>query len=121
MIYKALASVRFITLNNTTRNMLWPSILALIAFIIFVLILGTLFIPLILVVGANAVILYFIFLRIYTEITKYKRGDIYALSGAGAVFLLLITGNFLPTWWITTWALLTFIIAHLYINIKKEA
>ena len=100
--------------------MLGPSIIALVVFIILAIILGVMFlIPLVIVV-ANGIILYFLFLRIHTEITKYNRGDIYALSGAASVFVLLLTGNFLPVWWITTAALLTFVIARIYIIAKKK-
>ncbi len=100
--------------------MLWPSILALLAFIIFGIILSALFLKPLVVVGANIIILYFLFLRIRTEIIKYNRGQIYALSAAGAVFIILITKNFLPVWWITTVALLAFVITHVYITFEKK-
>src|SRR5574341_1741826 len=101
--------------NMNKKGILWPSILILAAFILFGVILGTLFlIPLIIVIS-NIIILYFIFLRVHTEITKYKRGDIYAYSTIAAVLIMVIFGNFLPTWRITTAALLAFVIAHIYI------
>ncbi len=100
--------------------MLWPSILILIAFLIFAFILGFLFLIPLVVVGANIVVLYFLFLRIYTEIRKHKRGEIYLLSGTAAVFILVLTGNFLPLWWITTAVLLAFVVAHLYVLWEKS-
>lgn len=100
--------------------MLWPSILILAAFIVFAFILGFLFLMPLIVVGANIIILYFLFLRIYTEITKYKRGDIYAYSAVAAALILLLTKNFMPVWWITTWTLMTFVIVHVYILLKKK-
>jgi hypothetical protein len=93
---------------------MWPTILILAVFIVFALILGFMFLIPLIVVGGNLVILYFLFLRVYTEITKYKRGELYVLSGAAAIFLLLIIGNFLPLWWITTASLLAFAIAQVY-------
>ena len=99
---------------------MWPIILALIAFIIFAIILTTLFLMPLIVVGTNTVILYFLFLRIYTEIKKHKRGEIYLLSGAAAAFILFITGNFLPLLRITTAALLAFVIAHAYLLWEKK-
>ena len=100
--------------------MLWPSILILAAFILFGVILGILFVMPFIVVGSNIIILYCVFLRVYTEITKYKRGDIYAYSAAAAVLIMVIFKNFLPTWWITTASLLAFVIAHIYISIEKK-
>ena len=95
--------------------MLWPSILALIAFIIFGIIMGFLFLLPLISVAANIIILYFLWLRIYTEITKYKRGEIYLLSGAASILILLLLGNFFPLWWFTTVAFLAFIITHIYL------
>lgn len=100
--------------------MLEMSLLALAAFIIFGIILGWLFLMPLVVVGANIIILYFLFLRIYTEITKYKRAEHYALSFAAAMLILLITKNFLPVWWITTASLLAFVITHVYIQFEKK-
>ena len=100
--------------------MLEMSLLALIAFIIFAVILGWLFLMPLVVVAANAIILYFLFLRIYTEITKYKRSEHYALSFVAAMMILLIVKNFLPFWWITTATLLAFMITHIYILLEKK-
>jgi hypothetical protein len=100
--------------------MLWPSILILAAFIVFAFILGFLFLMPLVVVGVNIIILYFLFLRIYTEITKHKRMEIYAYSVVAAAVILLLTKNFLPVWWVTTLALLTFVIAHVYLLLKKS-
>jgi len=100
--------------------MLWPSILLLLAFIIFAIILGTLFLVPLVVVAANIAILYFLFLRIYTEITKYNRVQHYALSFVAAALLTVITGNFLPVWRITTISLLAFAITHIYLMSEKK-
>ena len=100
--------------------MLWPSIFLLLAFIIFAVILGVAFLMPLLVVAANAIILYFLSLRIYTELVKYGRGKLYAICGAISIFILLITDNFMPTWWITTAALMTFFIVHMYIIYEKK-
>ena len=100
--------------------MLEMSLLALAAFIIFGIILGWLFLMPLIAVATNIIILYFLFLRIYTEITKYKRNEHYALSFAAAALILLIVKNFLPLWWITTCTLLAFIITHVYILFEKK-
>jgi len=99
---------------------MWPFILALIAFIIFAIILTTLFLMPLINVGTNIIILYFLFLRVYTEVTKHKRGEVYLLSGAAAALGLVLIGNFLPVWWITTASLLAFVIAHAYLAWEKS-
>jgi hypothetical protein len=103
------------------KAMLGPSILILIAFIIFAIILGFLFLIPLIAVGVNLAILYFLFLRIYTEITKYSRAQHYALSFAASALLLVIFKNFLPLWWITTASLLAFFITHIYILWEKKS
>jgi hypothetical protein len=102
------------------KGVLGPTLLILAAFILFAVILSVLFLKPLIVVGANIIILYFLFLRIHTEITKYKRGDIYAYSAVTAALILVLTKNFIPVWWITTWTFLTFIIVHAYILFKKK-
>lgn len=100
--------------------MLEASIIGLLLFLVFAFIIGYLFLMPAIVVASNVLILYLLFLRIYTEITKYKRAETYAYSFAAAALLLLIVKNFLPVWWITTCALLAFIIAQVYTIYKKS-
>jgi len=80
---------------------------------------GLFFIPFV-TVGANAIILYFLFLRIYTEIKKYKREYEYLMGFLAACFIILLTGNFLPFWSITTAVFLSFIFVHVYIILDKK-
>ncbi|VVB81051.1 Uncharacterised protein [uncultured archaeon] len=96
-----------------------PAIIALIAFIIFVVILTVLFLKPLVVVLANTIILYLLFLRVYTEITKYKRAKIYTTTAIIALLIVYLLGNFLPLWWITTAGMLMFVMTHLYIMYKK--
>lgn len=97
-----------------------PAILALIAVIVFVIIMSVLFLKPLFLVLANTIILYLLFLRVYTEITKYERANIYAACGAISLFAIYLTGNFLPIWWITTAGLLAFILAHVYVMYKER-
>ena len=59
-------------------------------------------------------------LPVSTVIHQYKRGEVYLLSGTAAVFGLVLIGNFLPLWWITTTSLLAFVIAHAYLAWEKS-
>lgn len=101
--------------------MLWPSILIFIAFIIFAAIMGALFLVPLLTVAINTIILYFLFLKIYTEITKHGRAEIYAFSFVAAALILVILKNFLPLWWITTASILAFVLTHLYLLFEKKS
>ncbi len=98
---------------------MWMSIFAIIVFIIFAMIMSFVFLMPLIKVAANAVILYFIWLRVYTEIKKYKRMEVYIMSALASALILLITGNFLPLWWITTMAIFAMIIARLYLLWEK--
>ena len=99
---------------------MWPFILALVAVIIFVIIMSVLFLKPLALVLANTIILYILFLRVYTEITKYERGNIYAACGAISLLTIYLTGNFLPIWWITTAGLMAFVLAHIYVMYKER-
>ena len=98
---------------------MWPSILALIGFLIVLTILGFAFLIPLIEVGANAIVLYFLFLRIHTEITKYNRQKMYLVSFVIAAVFLQLAGNFLPLWWITAAGLLTFLFVHVYLMTRK--
>ncbi|MBW3016105.1 hypothetical protein KY309_00660 [Candidatus Woesearchaeota archaeon] len=96
-----------------------PAIIALLAFIIFIIIMAVLFLKPLVVVLANTIILYVLFIRTYTEITKYGRAKTYTISAIIALLIVYLAGNFLPLWWITTAALLMFVLARIYIIYKK--
>jgi len=98
---------------------MWPSILLVIGFIVVLGVMGILFLMPLIEVAINGILLYFLFLRMYTEITKYKRGEDYLISGVAAALILAITKNFLPLWWLTTGILLMFVIAQLYRSLRK--
>ena len=99
---------------------MWPFIVVIAVFLIFLMIVGVLFLKPLIVVGSNLIVLYFLSLRIHTEITKYDRGDIYVYSAIASLLVILIVGNFLPLWWVTTAAFLSFVFTHLYILTKKS-
>lgn len=84
-----------------------------IIFLIFVFLMGFVFLVPLLTVIANALILYCLSLRLTTDINKYHQGELYLKSGVAAALVLAIAGNFLPLWWITSLALLTYIIAKI--------
>ncbi len=77
-------------------------------------IVSQLFLKDIIIVFANAVILYFIAIRINAELTKRKLYDEYLIAGLCSCIVLLLFGNFLPLWWITTALVLTIPIVEGY-------
>jgi len=100
---------------------MWPGLIALLGFLIFVGIIISLFLVPLIVVGVNVAILYCLFLCIHKEVRKYKRGELYLKAGLLAAIAILIFGNFLPLWWITTLALLSFFIVHVYLFLKNHS
>jgi|GEM_PF-2661655 len=97
-----------------------PAILALVAVIIFVIIMSVLFLKPLVTVLANTIILYLLFLRVYTEIKKYKRAKIYITCAALSLLTVYLAGNFTPLWWITTAGILMFVLAHIYVMYKER-
>ena len=93
---------------------MYISIVAFIIFLIFSLLMGFVFLVPMIVVFVNALILYCLTLRISTDINKSKQGELYLISGVAAALMLLIFGNFLPLWRVTSIAILTYIIARIY-------
>ena len=98
---------------------MWPGIVALVMFLLFLIFLGTVFLQDVLRTTANVVVLYFLALRIWTEIKKYCRGEIYALCAAASLLVVALVGNFLPFWFITTAALLMFALVQLFVLMEK--
>lgn len=91
---------------------MWPSILLLaLLFIVFLAILIT-FIQDVIVVAANAFIIYLIAIRFTIEIRRGQYQE-YAGGAALSAVILLLVGNELPLWMITTFILQAFLIAQL--------
>jgi len=98
---------------------MWPFILVLLMVLIVFGILGFLFLIPIIEAAANGIILYLLFLRVRTELKKIKP-DAYAIGLLAAVLLLLLFGNFLPLWWITSAALIGYILTQAYLALEKH-
>lgn len=100
--------------------MLWPNTAILILFLVFIGVLGMLFLAPLIEAAVNAIILYFLGLRFHTELIKYDRGQHYLIAGILSALFISLVGNFLPLWWITTVALLAFVLVHLYLTLTKR-
>jgi membrane protein YdbS with pleckstrin-like domain len=100
----------------------WWSLFALFLVIFFVVIFSILFIPAIIEALLNGAILYFIFLKTYSDIKKRKRHKLYLFSAIFSGIFLLLRGNILPLWSITSWAVLYMFIVLilLVISTKKK-
>ena len=97
-----------------------PSIIAFIVVLIFFIYIAFLFLKDIVVALVNVGILYILGIRIYTEIKKYHRGEIYAYCGVISVILALFFGTLWPLWRITSAVILAFLLVHLVVWSKKE-
>ncbi|RJP56763.1 MAG: hypothetical protein C4541_11575 [Candidatus Auribacter fodinae] len=83
-----------------------------------VVLLAVFLIPLV-TVAINLTILYFIFLHLRAEFTKRKRQESYLIGLVAALLLVVLIGNLLPVWKITTVAILTLLLGKLYIAATK--
>lgn len=65
----------------------------------------------------NGVILYLLYFR-SLKYFKPKHQE-YIIAAVVSILILTLLGNFLPIWWITSFALFSFILAQLLLFIKK--
>ena len=96
------------------------TILAIIAFLILLALLSYLFAIDVIMIGINAIILYFTFLKVHADITKRKMYKEYAFAVIIIALIILLTGNFLPLWWITTVILLATLGVQTYVYYKRR-
>ncbi len=88
-------------------------------FVLLALILLKLFLLTFLEVGINLVILYFIFLHLRAEFLKRKRAEVYLIGLLGGLIVLLLLGNLIPLWKITTLAILSLLFGKLYLALSQ--
>ncbi|RLE47736.1 hypothetical protein DRJ25_01685 [Candidatus Woesearchaeota archaeon] len=88
-------------------NELIMSIVALVIVAAAVAIFSVFFLPAIFEALLNGVILYFVSLKAYADITKRKLLKKYVFSAVVSAIFIAIVGNMFPVWVFTTWALLT--------------
>ncbi len=82
-----------------------------------IILISLFFVPAI-IVALNLTILYLLFVRISTEIRKYKRGEYFAIGAvAGLIVILLVP---MPLWHITDWAIVTYVVATLWRLIERH-
>jgi len=92
-----------------------PSMVILGIFLIFALILVRLFLFAFIEVGINLSIMYFIFLHLRAEIKKRKRTEAYVIGMLGSLIVILLLGNLIALWRITTVTIVTLLFGKLYI------
>ena len=94
--------------------MVWAFIIALVVLVIFAVWAGwTLWLDIILL-AVNSLVLWMIALRGFTEIKEGKH-YLYLISAIASVLSILIAGNYLPFWHVTTFAIITYAIVQVVI------
>lgn len=88
-------------------------------FVLFAVILMRLFLFAFLDVGINLAILYFIFLHLRAEFVKRKRAEVYLIGMLGGLIVLLLLGNVIPLWKLTTLAILSLLFGKLYLALSR--
>lgn len=97
-----------------------PSILMLLAFVVFAVIIGAVFLVPLIAVAVNMVLLYFVFLKASADVTKRKRAKVYLVCTAVSAILIYIFGNFLPLWRVTTTVLLALVMTQFFIILVSD-
>ena len=98
---------------------MWPSIIALVVLIVFLALLGIVFIWDIFALIINGIIIYVIGLRTFAEIRKHhKRLNVYVVTGVISLAVIMFWRNFLPLWKFTTFLILAFVLAQAYFFVQ---
>jgi hypothetical protein len=84
---------------------MWIGIIALLVFIFFGFVVFALFVVDVVFIVINLLIIYLLFYYVRSELKR--KIDLYILCALLALSVLLIVGNFLPLWSITTAFLIT--------------
>ena len=95
-------------------------ILLLLAFLAFLGLFSWLFAIDFLIIGINTVILYLIMLKARADLMKREMYKEYGIALAVSVAFLLLLGNFLPLWWITTVSVLAALGVQTYVFYKNR-
>ncbi len=102
---------------------MWATIIVTIVFIVFLFYLGYSFLFNIIELILNGFIIYAVGLRTFVELNGAEKeiGYAYTFSAIIALGIVAITGSFLPfVWSFTIFLVLTFIIKHLMMYIRKH-
>ena len=94
--------------------MVWAFIIALVVLIIFAVWAGWVLWLDIILLAVNALILWMIALRSWAEIKEGKH-YLYLIGAIASVISILLAGNYLPFWHVTTFAVITFAIVQVVI------
>ena len=89
----------------------WLTVFVLLVILVFGLALAQIYLITIIKVVATVIILYVVFLRAYTEIIKYRRGERYLKCALLALILVLFANHFLDWFTFTAVSALEFVTA----------
>lgn len=102
---------------------MWATIIVTIAFIVFLFYLGYSFLFNVIELVVNGFIIYAVGLRTFVELNGAEKeiGYAYTFSAIIALGIVAITGKFLPILWsFTIFLVLTFMIKHLMMYVRKH-
>lgn len=99
------------------------SIIALIVLILFIYVILNIFLPAILQIFVNIVIIWLVGTRSYVEIVREQKEKYYAFGLLGASVFILFWGfrTWHNIWWITVFVVIMFVIAQNYIILEDKS
>jgi hypothetical protein len=99
---------------------MWPAIVGLFAFVLVMVLLGTLFLVPLVTIIVNAVVLYLVGIRALKEVNRGWLIE-YCIGVIIGVIVVMLLGNAIPLLWkFTEWAVLAFIAAQLTHMLKAR-
>lgn len=99
---------------------MWPSIISLVVFVLFVIFLAVLFLKDIFVVFVNTILLYAVALRVWKDWKQRHLRDYYVLAVLFSAMIVLLTGTVFPFWWATLVAVYAIVLVFIAQRIVKK-
>lgn len=99
---------------------MWPFVYALAVLALFAVFVSYLFLKDIIIVVVNVALLYLSGLKIHADLTKRNLFKEYGITAVFFVIILLLIGNFLPIWFLTSVVLLSTLAVQTYLFWKTR-
>lgn len=93
---------------------MWAQLIALALFVLLLTVIVIVFARDIIVVTTNVAILYFVWLKFYTDVVKKNRVKEYLWAGIAGVLITILVGKYIPLWWVTQFAAFTVVTAAVF-------
>ncbi|MBI4141011.1 hypothetical protein HY485_04205 [Candidatus Woesearchaeota archaeon] len=97
---------------------MWPSLALILILMLVGLLIFAVFLPVLIELALNGILLYLVGLRSWVEIKKGFENE-YIIAAILSVIALYSLGNQFPLWWVTSFAIQTFILSYVVRYFEK--